>query len=487
MSDSIRRFLEGSIQDRLAMVRDDAAASELRGFLGDDGYEEYRLLARRSDGEHLGIADPPNLIVVPGVMGSLLSSRTHGGVWWIDVRGLARIDQLGLSADGREDADPANRIEPFSIDSSYDGLTSALLTEPGLSHVLFAYDWRKSLTFSADALRDRIEAVHADNGRKPVHLIAHSMGGLMVRATLAKHGAELSRKLGRIVFIGTPHHGSAAIAGYLKNHLWGWELLALLGRYLSRPTLRSLWGVVGLLPAPVGIYPGTRAEDSDRWVDDDGRYPHPCANFDLYRADEWKLGLSEDETSRFQAVLDGAAAFHAELHLHHRQSALEFADRMLNIVGVGYKTLFRLEFGTALFGAWETTRKVTDRIPGDSHRDGDGRVPVSSARLDQVETRYVRGVHGGLQNIPAVYREAFRWLRGEPLELPTSAKPALSSHLGGEDQSGIPHLDGSARADPFGDDPGLWNMEPPDEARLTELARAVEAEALPAFNRVRLL
>ena len=65
-----------------------------------------------------------------------------------------------------------------------------------------------------------------------MHIVAHSMGGLMVRTTLMNY-PELWRRVGRIVFIGTPHYGSPAIAGYLKNHLWGFELLALLGRYLK--------------------------------------------------------------------------------------------------------------------------------------------------------------------------------------------------------------------------------------------------------------
>ena len=89
---------------------------------------------------------------------------------------------------------------------------------------------------------------------------------MMVRATLLQYGAELWPKLGRIVFIATPHYGATAIAGYLKNHFWGTELMALLGLYLSRETLRSLWGVLGLLPAPLGVYPGTRGDDRTPWT-----------------------------------------------------------------------------------------------------------------------------------------------------------------------------------------------------------------------------
>jgi pimeloyl-ACP methyl ester carboxylesterase len=104
--------------------------------------------------------------------------------------------------------------------------------------------------------------LHQENGGREIHLVAHSLGGLMVRSALMQHTADMWPRIGKIVFVGTPHYGAPAIAGYLKNHLWGFELMAVLGQYLSRATLRSLWGVIGLLPAPRGIYPGTRDNDS---------------------------------------------------------------------------------------------------------------------------------------------------------------------------------------------------------------------------------
>ncbi len=89
----------------------------------------------------------------------------------------------------------------------------------------FPYDWRKSLRRSTEAFRDRVRDCRDQNGG-PVHVVAHSMGGLLVRAALMTHGAELWPLIDRIVFVGTPHYGSPAIASYLKNHLWGFDILA---------------------------------------------------------------------------------------------------------------------------------------------------------------------------------------------------------------------------------------------------------------------
>src|SRR5262249_26816570 len=155
----------------------------------------------------------------------------------------------------------SHRIITLSTDPSYEPFLAACLARDDFGHVTFAYDWRKPLATSAGRLRDLIHRTYEDNGGEPVHLVAHSMGGLMIRATLMEHGDELWPKIGKIVFIGTPHYGAPAIAGYLKNHLWGFDLMAVLGMYLGRETLRSMWGVLSLLPAPRGIYPGTRPKD----------------------------------------------------------------------------------------------------------------------------------------------------------------------------------------------------------------------------------
>src|SRR5262245_60929592 len=206
-------FLRAGIVDRLRM----ALAPETRGavaaYLGEPAFAEYEALARSTDlTEHLA-GDSATMLFVPGVMGSLLYSRNRGGVWWIDILNRKRIDELRLSSDGSTDAEPANAVTPFTTASTYDPFRSmALADQPG--HEAFAYDWRKSLPFSAGPLRDAVLRLYEANGNRPVHLVAHSMGGLLVRTALMEYGEELWPRVGRIVFVGTPHYGSAAIAWY---------------------------------------------------------------------------------------------------------------------------------------------------------------------------------------------------------------------------------------------------------------------------------
>src|SRR4051794_7502331 len=116
----VEDFLKADTPQRLKIVRDDDRSELLQDYLGKEGYDEYRKLAKKLDTSHLSFKAkvPKNLIFVPGVMGSLLQSKSRGGIWWIDMRTRARIDQLGLSADGTEDATPDDEIVPATSDPS---------------------------------------------------------------------------------------------------------------------------------------------------------------------------------------------------------------------------------------------------------------------------------------------------------------------------------------------------------------------------------
>lgn len=240
-------FWAAPLERRIALVRDEAQQDRLTELLGADGYRQYRALAERIDGSaHLASAEAPSVVFLPGIMGSVLGSRRLGGVWWIDVRARDKIDKLRLAPNGLEDADNTSEVVPLTTDVAYDGLLAGLIGSP-FRHEIAPFDWRKPLGASTAVLREQILRMRENRGG-PVHVVAHSMGGLVLRAALKQYGEELWPAIDRIVFIATPHYGATAIAGYLKNHLWGFEALALVGLFLSRETLRSFWGRFGCSP-----------------------------------------------------------------------------------------------------------------------------------------------------------------------------------------------------------------------------------------------
>src|SRR5262249_47024025 len=77
----------------------------------------------------------------------------------------------------------------------------------------FIYDWRKDIRQSADELAVFIDRAFPN---QPVHFIAHSMGGLVVRAFMTRHPEKWAalkdpgglRRGGRFIMLGTPNFGS---------------------------------------------------------------------------------------------------------------------------------------------------------------------------------------------------------------------------------------------------------------------------------------
>ena len=159
---------------------------------------------------------------------------------------------------------------------------------------------------------------------------------------------------------------------------------------------------------------------------------------------------------------------------------------MTVIAGVGMKTVFKTQFERKFFKDRLTIE--TSRRAEDPDRDGDGRVPLRSAELEYVDAiHYVRGKHGGLPNVKAVYEDVFRKLTGETLSLPTTPAAALAAHLGDDETDMTPALTDPTLATADPEDPGYLDFDDPDEAIVDELDQRLADGLLPEFtlNRVR--
>ncbi|HSF47291.1 MAG TPA: hypothetical protein VLA73_02895, partial [Burkholderiales bacterium] len=146
----------------------------------------------------------PVLILIPDVMGSKLSA--NGRAIWPEYLPLAegRFTDLEITS---------SEVQPGSPIDDYLELQEYL----GNAHdvVAFAYDWRKSIGVAAQELAKLVEA-RLQATALPVRFLAHGAGGLVVRAMIAQHpklwDRICERPGGRLVMLGTPNHGSHAIA-----------------------------------------------------------------------------------------------------------------------------------------------------------------------------------------------------------------------------------------------------------------------------------
>lgn len=126
--------------------------------------------------------------------------------WWF-FRGMAQ-DGLRSPADGKP-GKPVLCVHGFHMnDTCMWGLRRALERRGRPTRALFlGWPYRPATSY-AEALAPVMIEMRAAFPEEGFDIVAHSMGGLIVRMVLAQR-PELAGVVGRIVTLGTPHHGTA--------------------------------------------------------------------------------------------------------------------------------------------------------------------------------------------------------------------------------------------------------------------------------------
>ncbi|MGB0847446.1 MAG: DUF7379 domain-containing protein [Thiolinea sp.] len=164
-------------------------------------------------GEVMRDKDAPLVVYLPGVMGSHLEIRkgnrraSEGDRVWFDPFHLTMGGIAQLSID-KENVLPEGIFRRY-----YGDLETYLQREHEV--VTFAYDWRHNIADTADLLAevitDKLESIK-DQPHRQLSILAHSMGGLVVRTMIARHPElweqVVTRTGGHFVMMGTPNHGS---------------------------------------------------------------------------------------------------------------------------------------------------------------------------------------------------------------------------------------------------------------------------------------
>jgi hypothetical protein len=155
----------------------------------------------------------PVVVVLPGIMGSELAVADRPV--WVNILELSRggLSLLGPAADRVK----ATGLLSIGYGALCDHLAQTHKVEP------FPYDWRRPLEASAQELQKFLDQIvpTAESANQPVRLLAHSMGGLVVRAMLATAAGQrtwgrMCRHPGaRFIMLGTPNGGSHAIPAML--------------------------------------------------------------------------------------------------------------------------------------------------------------------------------------------------------------------------------------------------------------------------------
>ncbi len=324
----------------------------------------------------------PVVFVLPGIMGSQLSLADQAV--WVNILELARG---GLS-----------RISTQARGVKATGLVAmgyaALCKHLAQSHevVPFPYDWRQSIGDSAEKLRKALDekVLAAGRAHQPVRLLAHSMGGLVVRAMLATREGRatwdrmLQHPGARFIMLGTPNGGSHSIAAMLLGRdslVRKLALVDLRGDHAGLlETIAGFDGALNLLPH-AGTLDLFDHAVWERLLELDA--PQSRGLFGSGVASSKSAGFRWSVPAR--AALEKAKTFAALI----RESQLE-PSRVVYVAGVADETACDLEIDE---GAPEG-RRVKVIATG----RGDGRVLWETGIPKGIPAYFMNASHGDLAN-----------------------------------------------------------------------------------------
>jgi pimeloyl-ACP methyl ester carboxylesterase len=271
----------------------------LRIYLGDARFERMRELVLHSSLTRSGRPTQGNVVVLHGIMGGELTYYdidAEADHIWLKIFRLVfgQFERLRMDAAGNS----IGRVQATGILKRYYGELLLSLMQSWNTHA-FWYDWRLDIDTIADQLAQKIHEWFGDSD--PVHLVAHSMGGLVARTFIKKYpqrwksmwdSQHNGRQGGRLVMLGTPNHGSFAIPHLLLGLNDTLSYLALVDlRHDIQDLLNIVKTFVGsyqMLPSPLA--PGMQDMQKLYEVSSYEPLAPPPSRFALAR--EFHAGLS---------------------------------------------------------------------------------------------------------------------------------------------------------------------------------------------------
>lgn len=364
--------LEAADPEALAQMLRSATADEekvLRIYLGDAPFQRLRQRALRvpSGRGPRGLHSRGNVVVLPGLMGSELSCINPLGavhrIWLNPLRLLTgQFSRLQLAPDGLSSADAEFDARPTGIFKRYySDLLLALSVHWNVR--AFWYDWRKDLRVSAAQLDAAINGWFPEG--EPVHIVAHSMGGMVARVYLQDHPHRW-KVGGRLVMLGTPNRGSFAALQALTGCADVLHSLAMLD---LKHDLNALTAMVDSFPGLYQLQPSPSAIPAVERLYDPALY-----------SPRLSLSAAHLQTAR-------------QRHLALDQGPFE---RMIYIAGCNQPTVQGVDCDRLRTLLQSNLNPSSTLDCFEVGVQGDGTVPHALGLLPEVPTYYIDETHSGL-------------------------------------------------------------------------------------------
>jgi len=345
----------------------------------------------------------PIAVVLPGTMGSQL--RVDEDTVWLNYWALLKggLKRLGM---GREGIVPVGLVDQF-----YGPLVEFLARSHQVE--IFPYDWRHSVRKAAARLADTIEPLvgQAERSGQPLRLVAHSMGGLVVRAMIADggRGTALWQRITRLpdsrfMMLGTPNLGSYEAVRWLTGFNPTQSKLALLD--LTQDTNQ----IIGLVSRYAGLLE---------------LLPFAPEDPDFAEAARWQALRQETGAAWPTAEAEGLQEAADTWKL--LRNAPADPQHMVYVAGCQAATVVDYRLASSE-GRQETQRKHLEFI---ATAEGDGTVSWASGRLAGVPVWYVDNTaHDALCAQPKAFPGYLDILVHGRTTLLPAAPPARSREAG---------------------------------------------------------
>lgn len=403
-------------------------------------------------------AKKPVVVVLPGIMGSHLAVNRSDRVWF-DPLDIARggLDRISWGQPG---------VEAWELFEMSYGEACAHLSR---THRVerFPYDWRQPLDVLGERLGEFLDQLLKQTGDQvPIRLLAHSMGGLVVRACIYKRGPVMdtlmAREGARLIMLGTPNQGAHSM---VENLIGKGDTLRTLVRLDFKHDMQQVLDTVSAFRGALQLLPKPGFEDT---FQGDGSGGH---RYDYQKARTWTELKSKLTDFWFG---DGRCGTPSQEALDAGAWLWERDQRAVPALPLRYEKKSIYLFGVArntVCGVREEPHNDGTRIRMVGTTRGDGTVTWDSGRIGGIGSFYYMPVqHGDMLSTAEHFKALTELLQAGGTTLLSQQPPATRA------------------AEPHG--PVIYDAGPPTTADADAAQRTVAGASLrnrlPARSRRRL-
>lgn len=412
------KFVKGAKVDHFSYFKNKDTRTALYNILGDrlptEIPNDFKIIQHNQENRGVnipgGIVKPtpitdlsrikPLLVLLPGIMGSNLGKPDDEA--WLDIPDLLtggifklKIDKANIGAIG-------------IVASAYEKLVNYAKEEEDWEVLVFPFDWRKSTKEAGERLADTLQLLMDRAPEQKIALMAHSMGGLVVRDLIFRHTTIWERLVKRPRFrcllLGTPWKGAYAIPQLIVGK---GKRIRSLNRLVYYESKKDLLKIFGQYPGLFELLP----------IDNKGIFekkPFWELLENLTWFQNWHVPTKK--------VLDRFSIYRKQMATLVNQS-FKGEEKVFYIAGKSEQTIddlvFRIPNETIPIEEYPKVqklyegKKVRPRYDFISTEEGDGSVTWASgipAQIPRDNVYYVETTHGELANVKDHFARFFELL-----------------------------------------------------------------------------